>query len=106
VAAAQLVAVVEQGMAVGLGGEVGSCAGPFIGAVRRWLGRAEHAELTRPSMAVREKSWRGLGRRDSRRATGGAIGRDLSGRAWWRRAGRREVTRGGRRRPAVVVAQR
>jgi hypothetical protein len=87
-------------------GRIGSYTGPFIGAGRRWLGWAEHAELTQPSMAV----WKNLDM-DSAGGIrgdliGGVVGRDLSGRAWWQRAGRREATRGGRRRPAVVVAQR
>jgi hypothetical protein len=53
-------------LVVAVQGKVGSCTGLFIGVGRRWLGRAEHAELMWPSMAVGEKSWRGLGRRDSR----------------------------------------
>jgi hypothetical protein len=43
----------ERELAVAVRGGVGCCAEPFIGAGRRWLGQAEHAELTR--LAVREK---------------------------------------------------
>jgi hypothetical protein len=44
-----------EGSAWEVRGEAESGIELFIGAERRWLGRAEHAELTRPSMAVREK---------------------------------------------------
>jgi hypothetical protein len=45
----------REGSAWEVQGVAESGAGLFIGAERRWLCRAEHAELTRPSMAVREK---------------------------------------------------
>jgi hypothetical protein len=45
----------REGSAWEVRGEAESGVGVFIGEERRWLGRVEHAELTQPSMAVREK---------------------------------------------------
>jgi hypothetical protein len=63
----------EEGSVVAVRGEPGSCRPLFIGAGRRLSGQYfELEELLRPAMAVRQRSRRGLGRRDSR-----PIG-------WWR----------------------